>query len=80
MIFLQENAGVDVLALHSCVMCNEIFTKEADLLDHAISVHSSNPLTENLSDVQQCSNVIISNSKGIDRFYYVTVRLAVTCT
>ncbi|XP_041969295.1 zinc finger protein 836-like, partial [Aricia agestis] len=30
-----------LLALHTCVMCQEIFTNEADLLDHAIFAHTT---------------------------------------
>ncbi|KAF9809324.1 hypothetical protein SFRURICE_006797, partial [Spodoptera frugiperda] len=37
----SENTGPDLLALHSCVICHEIFTTEADLLDHTISFHTS---------------------------------------
>ncbi|CAG9789283.1 unnamed protein product [Diatraea saccharalis] len=36
-----ETKGPDILALHSCVMCHEIFTSDADLLDHTISMHAS---------------------------------------
>lgn len=39
---IQElDNGPDLLALHSCVICHEIFTTEADLLDHTISLHAS---------------------------------------
>ncbi|KAI8425079.1 hypothetical protein MSG28_006942 [Choristoneura fumiferana] len=38
-----EDTGPDILALHSCVICHEIFTTEADLLDHTISFHASDP-------------------------------------
>nr|XP_049704614.1 zinc finger protein ZFP2 [Helicoverpa armigera] len=37
----SESTGPDLLALHSCVICHEIFTTEADLLDHTISLHTS---------------------------------------
>ncbi|CAH0594216.1 unnamed protein product [Chrysodeixis includens] len=37
----NESAGPDLLALHSCVICHEIFTTEGDLLDHTISLHTS---------------------------------------
>lgn len=30
-----------MLALHSCVICHEIFTTESDLLDHTILLHAS---------------------------------------
>ncbi|XP_068619373.1 zinc finger protein 311-like [Battus philenor] len=33
--------GPDLLALHSCAVCLEIFTTETDLLDHMISQHAS---------------------------------------
>ncbi|KAL4715920.1 hypothetical protein ACJJTC_013220 [Scirpophaga incertulas] len=33
--------GPDVLALHSCVICHEIFTSDTDLLDHTILLHAS---------------------------------------
>ncbi|XP_075982609.1 uncharacterized protein LOC142980901 [Anticarsia gemmatalis] len=46
-----ENSGPDLLALHSCVLCHEIFTTEADLLDHTISLHTSTP--ENSLDQPQ---------------------------
>ncbi|XP_004924491.1 zinc finger protein 28 [Bombyx mori] len=37
----DEQNGPDVLALHSCVICHEIFTTESDLLDHTILLHAS---------------------------------------
>ncbi|KAJ2953281.1 hypothetical protein O0L34_g866 [Tuta absoluta] len=37
----SENNGPDILALHSCVICHDIFTTDADLLDHTILVHAS---------------------------------------
>ncbi|XP_072929918.1 uncharacterized protein [Epargyreus clarus] len=40
-----ENNGPDLLALHSCVVCHEIFTTDVDLLDHTISVHASDSVT-----------------------------------
>ncbi|CAH0678832.1 unnamed protein product [Chilo suppressalis] len=36
-----ESKGPDLLALHSCVICHEIFTSDADHLDHTISMHAS---------------------------------------
>nr|XP_026494400.1 zinc finger protein 883-like [Vanessa tameamea] len=36
-----ENIDPDILALHSCVICHEIFTTDTDLLDHTISTHTS---------------------------------------
>ncbi|XP_052756502.1 zinc finger protein 91 isoform X2 [Galleria mellonella] len=36
-----NNTGPDLLALHSCVICHEIFTSDSDLLDHTISFHAS---------------------------------------
>ncbi|XP_026315135.1 zinc finger protein 2 homolog [Hyposmocoma kahamanoa] len=36
-----ESTGPDLLALHSCVICHDIFTTDSDLLDHTISVHAS---------------------------------------
>lgn len=40
-VFLQETtSGPDLLALHSCSICHEIFINENDLLDHSISMHT----------------------------------------
>lgn len=41
-----DNCGPDLLALHSCVICHDIFTTEADLLDHTIAFHASANITE----------------------------------
>ncbi|XP_045452842.1 zinc finger protein 2 homolog [Melitaea cinxia] len=56
----SENIGPDLLALHSCVICHEIFTTDADLLDHTISVHvSDQPLEQetNLSLSAAINNI-----------------------
>lgn len=41
-----DNSGPDLLALHSCVICHDIFTTESDLLDHTIAFHASANITE----------------------------------
>ncbi|KAF9411346.1 hypothetical protein HW555_009846 [Spodoptera exigua] len=46
----SESTGPDLLALHSCVICHEIFTTEADLLDHTISLHTSDNSVEQLEN------------------------------
>ncbi|XP_049877870.1 zinc finger protein 888-like [Pectinophora gossypiella] len=51
-----ESIGPDILALHSCVICHDIFTTDADLLDHTISVHAS--------DNTLISSVLESNPAG----------------
>ncbi|VVD01577.1 unnamed protein product [Leptidea sinapis] len=38
---MPRNNGPDLLALYSCVICHDIFTTEADLLDHTIFFHAS---------------------------------------
>ncbi|XP_059053297.1 zinc finger protein 271-like [Achroia grisella] len=48
--------GPDILALHSCVICHDIFTSDSDLLDHTISFHASN------TTVNQNNLAIIDNS------------------
>ncbi|XP_048486235.1 zinc finger protein ZFP2 [Plutella xylostella] len=46
----EEESGPDLLSLQSCVLCHEIFTTEADLLDHSISMHASdNAIDQNLN-------------------------------
>lgn len=37
----MDSGGPDLLALHSCMVCHEIFTTESDLLDHTILLHTS---------------------------------------
>lgn len=50
--YIQEvDNGPDLLALHSCVICHEIFTTEADLLDHTISLHASANLERDQSNL-----------------------------
>ncbi|CAG4957721.1 unnamed protein product [Colias eurytheme] len=39
------NTGPDLLALYSCVICHDIFTNDADLLDHTILMHASDNST-----------------------------------
>ncbi|XP_050675329.1 zinc finger protein ZFP2-like isoform X2 [Leptidea sinapis] len=41
------NNGPDLLALYSCVICHDIFTTEADLLDHTIFFHASDRPRDN---------------------------------
>ncbi|XP_063367469.1 zinc finger protein 271-like [Cydia amplana] len=43
-----EDTGPDLLALHSCVICHEIFTTDSDLLDHTISFHTTDPVLDTL--------------------------------
>lgn len=57
----METLGPDLLALHSCVICHEIFTTEADLLDHTISLHTST--SENTIDTQATFLPPISSEK-----------------
>lgn len=42
----EDNIGPDLLALHSCVICHDIFTTESDLLDHTIAFHASMNILE----------------------------------
>ncbi|CAH2230635.1 jg19541 [Pararge aegeria aegeria] len=48
-----EDTSPHLLALHSCVLCHEIFTTDTDLLDHTISSHCSenDPATSSSSAV-----------------------------
>ncbi|CAH0690144.1 unnamed protein product [Spodoptera exigua] len=52
----SESTGPDLLALHSCVICHEIFTTEADLLDHTISLHTSD------NSVEQLENTLLTTT------------------
>ncbi|KAG6449938.1 hypothetical protein O3G_MSEX006320 [Manduca sexta] len=42
-----DNPASDSLALHSCFVCHETFTTDADLLDHTILLHASDNLDGN---------------------------------
>ncbi|XP_032521455.2 zinc finger protein 470-like [Danaus plexippus] len=42
----EPEAGPDLLALHSCVICHEIFTTDAELLDHTVLVHATVPTSD----------------------------------
>ncbi|CAH0728343.1 unnamed protein product, partial [Brenthis ino] len=67
----SENIGPDLLALHSCVLCHEIFTTDADLLDHTISTHASDPSIKqdsNISLYSNINNITINESKDSSNF------------
>ncbi|XP_013170682.1 PREDICTED: zinc finger protein 28-like [Papilio xuthus] len=49
--------GPDLLALHSCAVCHEIFTTEADLLDHTISLHASDNYVERSQSVPEVNSL-----------------------
>ncbi|XP_034834218.1 zinc finger protein ZFP2-like [Maniola hyperantus] len=65
-----EDTGPHLLALHSCVICHEIFATDADLLDHTISLHCSDkeqePRILSTSALDDPVLEDISNSSGIN--------------
>ncbi|CAK1553911.1 unnamed protein product [Leptosia nina] len=48
--------GPDILALFSCVICHDIFTTDADLLDHTILMHASVNLSDPDNNVPEFVN------------------------
>ncbi|XP_053613817.1 zinc finger protein 347-like isoform X2 [Plodia interpunctella] len=49
----------NLLALHSCVICHEIFTSDADLLDHTISYHATRS-----TDSTDQNDILLPNEGG----------------
>ncbi|KAM3962552.1 uncharacterized protein ACR2FA_003456 [Aphomia sociella] len=61
------NNGPDLLALHSCVICHEIFTCDSDLLDHTISFHASDTaVDQNQSNLNLFDNNIERKALSVD--------------
>ncbi|KAL0819688.1 hypothetical protein ABMA28_007748 [Loxostege sticticalis] len=56
----NEVGGPDLLALHSCVVCHEIFTSDADLLDHTILIHASVDLYQDQDNTTHLPNKVIT--------------------
>ncbi|CAG4953704.1 unnamed protein product [Parnassius apollo] len=64
-----EGNGPDLLALHSCAVCHEIFTMEADLLDHTISLHASdNNVNGNQNNLPNNNDTLFESSSGNQNF------------
>ncbi|CAK1583622.1 unnamed protein product [Parnassius mnemosyne] len=64
-----ESTGPDLLALHSCAVCHEIFTMEADLLDHTISLHASdNNVNRNQNNLPDNNEMLLETSSGNQNF------------
>ncbi|KAI8425082.1 hypothetical protein MSG28_006944 [Choristoneura fumiferana] len=61
-----EDTGPDILALHSCVICHEIFTTEADLLDHTISFHASDPNLDPMPSSSPTRTIVEQQNKMPD--------------
>ncbi|XP_047512965.1 zinc finger protein 883-like isoform X1 [Pieris napi] len=63
----DKNNGPDILALFSCVICHDIFTTDADLLDHTILMHASINLSASETGTT-CTNSELQDTSSITNF------------